>query len=161
MIENKNTGISIKEGDIAPDFELSSDDGREVKLSDYRGKKVVLYFYPMDDSPGCTTEAVNIRDAWQEFVKRDVAVLGISSDDIPSHQAFKECYVLPFTLLSDPEHVVCDQYGTWGMNNKAARSTFLIDETGRVLKVWALVDPAEHARWLLEEIDRQFADNEA
>jgi peroxiredoxin Q/BCP len=149
-----NTTSRIKEGDIAPDFELIADDGRQVKLSDYRGKTVALYFYPKDDTPGCTTEAVNIRDAWQEFVKRDVVVLGISSDDISSHRAFKECYALPFALLSDPQHVVCDEYGTWGVDNRATRSTFLIAETGRVLKIWALVDPAEHARWLLKEIEK-------
>lgn len=146
--------ITIKEGDIAPDFELMADDGRQVKLSDYRGKTVALYFYPMDNTPGCTTEAINIRDAWQEFVKRDVVVLGVSSDDVTSHKAFKECYALPFTLLSDPEHIVCDQYGTWGMDSKATRSTFLVDGSGRVLKIWALVDPAAHAKWLLEQLDK-------
>jgi peroxiredoxin Q/BCP len=152
-----NATIRIKEGDLAPDFELIADDGSQVRLSDYRGKTVALYFYPMDGTPGCTTEAVNIRDAWGEFVKHDVVVLGVSSDDIASHRDFKECYQLPFKLLSDPQHVVCDSYGTWGMDNRATRSTFLIAESGRVLKVWALVDPAEHARWLLEELDRQLA----
>jgi len=147
--------IGIKEGDVAPDFGLTADDGRHVKLSDYRGKLVVLYFYPMDGTPGCTTEAVNIRDAWQEFTKRDVVVLGASSDDVTSHQAFKECYQLPFTLLSDPQHVVCDSYGTWGMGDKAMRTTFLISGSGHVLKIWPLVDPAEHAKWLLKEIDKQ------
>ncbi|MGD0272282.1 MAG: redoxin domain-containing protein [Gaiellaceae bacterium] len=155
---NTKPTISIKEGDIAPDFELTADDGRQVKLSDYRGKTVALYFYPMDNTPGCTTEAVDIRDAWREFVKRDVVVLGVSSDDVTSHRAFKECYELPFTLLSDPEHVVCDKYGTWGMDNKATRSTFLIAGSGRVLKIWALVDPAEHAKWLLKQLDEQLAD---
>lgn len=153
ITENKT--ISIKEGDIAPEFELIADNESTIKLSDYRGKKVVLYFYPMDDTPGCTTEAVNIRDAWEEFTKRDAVVLGVSSDDVVSHRAFKECYALPFKLLSDPQHVVCDLYGTWGMNNKATRSTFLISDSGKVLKIWALVDPAEHAKWVLEELDKQ------
>ena len=158
MTENtENTAIRVNEGDIAPDFELLSDDGSQIKLSDYRGKTVVLYFYPMDDTPGCTTEAVNIRDAWGEFTKRDVVVLGVSSDDVTSHRAFKECYELPFTLLADPQHVVCDSYGTWGVNNKATRSTFLISDSGHVLKIWALVDPAEHAKWVLGELDKQLA----
>ncbi len=148
---------TIQEGDIAPDFELTADDGRQVKLSDFRGKTVALYFYPQDDTPGCTTEAVDIRNAWAEFVKRDVVVLGVSSDDIPSHQAFKECYALPFKLLSDPRHEVCEKYGTWGVNEKATRSTFLISGSGEVLKAWPLVDPAEHAKWLLAEIDKQLA----
>ncbi len=151
------SATKIREGELAPDFELTADDGRQVKLSDYRGKTIALYFYPADHTPGCTTEAVNIRDAWAEFVGRDVVVLGVSSDDIPSHQAFKECYALPFTLLSDPQHVVCDSYGTWGVNERALRSTFLISASGRVLKTWVLVDPAEHARWVLEEIDKQLA----
>ncbi|MGD0166010.1 MAG: peroxiredoxin [Gaiellaceae bacterium] len=152
---------NIKEGDIAPDFELTADDGRKVKLSDYRGKTVALYFYPMDDTPGCTTEATGIRDAWKEFIRRDVVVLGISSDDVDSHRAFKECYLLPFTLLADPQHTVCEQYGTWGMGDRAMRTTFLIAPSGRVLKIWELVNPAEHAKWLLKEIDKTVSVNSA
>lgn len=152
-----NATNTTKEGDIAPEFELLDDRGNQVRLSDYRGETVILYFYPMDKTPGCTTEAINIRDAWKEFVDRDVAVLGISTDDVESHRDFKECYQLPFKLLADPEHVVCERYGTQGAGNMATRTTFLIDETGRVLKIWTLVDPAEHARWLLDEIDRQYA----
>jgi peroxiredoxin Q/BCP len=148
----------VREGDTAPDFELEADDGRTARLSDYRGKMVALYFYPKDRTPGCTTEAVGIRDAWHEFLERGVVVLGVSSDDVESHRDFKECYQLPFTLLSDPRHEVCEEYGTWGMGDMAKRSTFLISGSGLVLKVWELVDPAEHARWLLKEIDRQLAD---
>lgn len=157
MTETTVVKTHIKKGDIAPDFALVADDGRQVHLSDFKGRAIALYFYPMDHTPGCITEAVGIRDAWAGFMSRDVVVLGVSSDDIPSHRDFKECYLLPFTLLSDPEHVVCDLYGTWGLGDKATRTTFLIDEEGRVLNVWELVDPTRHAKWLLGEVDKHLA----
>ena len=104
----------IEEGKPAPDFELATDTGERVKLSDFRGKPVVLYFYPKDDTPGCTVEACGFRDAYSEFEQRGAVVLGVSPDDEASHVKFKEKYSLPFTLLADPEHRVADEYGVWG-----------------------------------------------
>ena len=155
MTEAEENTRVFAEGDVAPDFELLADDGEPIKLSDYKGKTVALYFYPMDDTPGCTTEAVGIRDAWGEFIKRDVIVLGVSSDGIDSHREFKSCYELPFKLLSDPMHVGCDRYGTWGIDGRAMRTTFLISPSGRVIKTWRLVDPTKHAKWLLAEVNKQ------
>ena len=114
----------VSEGNPAPDFELASDTGERVKLSDFRGKPVVLYFYPKDDTPGCTVEASGFRDAYSEFEQRGVVVLGVSPDDEASHAKFKEKYSLPFTLLADPEHEVADQYGVWG-EKKYAGKTYL------------------------------------
>jgi peroxiredoxin Q/BCP len=101
----------IEEGKPAPDFELAADTGERVKLSDFRGKPVVLYFYPKDDTPGCTVEACGFRDAYSEFEQRGAVVLGVSPDDESSHTKFKQKYSLPFTLLADPEHHVADEYG--------------------------------------------------
>ena len=142
----------IAEGQEAPDFELTSDAGETVKLSDLRGKPVVLYFYPKDDTPGCTTQACGIRDVYSDFRERGAVVLGVSPDDEASHVKFKEKYSLPFTLLADPEHEVAEKYGVWGekkfMGKKymgVSRSTFVIDESGRVKKVFEKVTPATHA----------------
>ena len=149
----------IAEGEMAPDFELESDGGESVRLSDYRGKPVILYFYPKDNTPGCTKEACDIRDAWGEFERRGAVVLGISADSVSSHERFKEKYRLPFTLLSDPEHEVIERYGAWKPKRLAGksflgivRSTFLIDAEGKVAKVWPKVDPAKHADWVLAEL---------
>ena len=103
----------VEEGKPAPDFELTSDSGEQVKLSDLRGKPVVLYFYPKDDTPGCTTQACAIRDSYDDFTERGAVVLGVSPDSETSHVKFKEKYGLPFTLLADPEHKVAEEYGTW------------------------------------------------
>ena len=142
----------IEEGKPAPDFELSTDTGERVKLSDYRGQPVVLYFYPKDDTPGCTVEACGFRDSYTDFEKRGAVVLGVSPDDEPSHVKFKEKYSLPFTLLADPEHKVSDQYGVWGEKNYAGkmywgvqRSTFVIGEDGTVKRVMHKVKPDTHA----------------
>jgi len=149
----------IAEGEMAPDFELETDSGESVRLSDYRGKPVVLYFYPKDNTPGCTKEACAIRDAWSEFERRGAAVLGVSADSVSSHERFKTKYRLPFTLLSDPEHEVIERYGAWKPKRLAGksffgivRSTFLIDAEGKVAKVWPKVDPAKHADWVLAEL---------
>jgi len=149
----------IAEGEMAPDFELETDSGESVRLSDYRGKPVVLYFYPKDNTPGCTKEACAIRDAWSEFERRGAVVLGVSADSVSSHERFKTKYRLPFTLLSDPEHEVIERYGAWKPKRLAGksffgivRSTFLIDAEGRVAKVWPKVDPAKHADWVLAEL---------
>ena len=142
----------IAEGQEAPDFELTSDAGETVKLSALRGKPVVLYFYPKDDTPGCTTQACGIRDAYGEFERAGAIVLGVSPDNERSHVKFRQKYELPFTLLADTEHAVADRYGVWGekkfMGKKymgVSRSTFVIDESGRVTKVFEKVTPATHA----------------
>jgi peroxiredoxin Q/BCP len=142
----------IEEGKPAPDFELQSDSGDTVKLSELRGKPVVLYFYPKDDTPGCTTQACGIRDAYGEFEQAGAVVLGVSPDDEASHVKFKEKYELPFTLLADTDHEVAEEYGVWGEKTFAGRTylgvsrwTFVIDEDGNVKKVFPNVKPAEHA----------------
>ena len=141
----------VEEGKPAPDFELATDSGESVKLSDFRGKPVVLYFYPKDDTPGCTTQACGIRDSYGEFKKAGAVVLGVSPDDEKSHVKFKEKYELPFTLLADPEHEVAEQYGTWVEKKNfgkeywgVERSTFLIDSKGNVAKVMRRVKPDSH-----------------
>jgi thioredoxin-dependent peroxiredoxin len=141
----------IEEGKPAPDFELSTDSGERVKLSDFRGKPVVLYFYPKDDTPGCTVEACGFRDAYSEFEQRGAVVLGVSPDDEASHTKFKTKHSLPFTLLADPEHEVADEYGVWGEKKYAGktywgvnRSTFVIDAEGNVAKVMHNVKPDGH-----------------
>ena len=120
----------IAEGEMAPDFELETDSGESVRLSDYRGKPVVLYFYPKDNTPGCTKEACAIRDAWSEFERRGAVVLGVSADSVSSHERFKTKYRLPFTLLSDPEHEVIERYGAWKPKRLAGKSFFGIDQEG-------------------------------
>jgi thioredoxin-dependent peroxiredoxin len=142
----------VEEGKKAPDFELATDDGSTVKLSDLRGKQVVLYFYPKDDTPGCTAQACGIRDVYGEFERAGAVVLGVSPDDERSHVKFKEKYELPFTLLADTDHGVAEQYGVWGEKRYKGktymgvkRSTFVIDEDGNVKKVMHDVKPATHA----------------
>ena len=142
----------LAEGDPAPDFVLTSGSGDPVRLSDFRGKPVVLYFYPKDDTPGCTTQACGIRDAYGEFERAGAVVLGISPDGERSHVKFKDKYELPFTLLADTEHSVAEQYGVWGEKSFAgkkymgvSRSTFVIDADGNVKSVMHDVKPASHA----------------
>ena len=142
----------VEEGKPAPDFTLTSDTGDEITLSSLRGSPVVLYFYPKDDTPGCTTQACGIRDAYGAFEDAGAVVLGVSPDDEASHVKFKSKYELPFTLLADTEHEVAEQYGVWGEKTFAGRkymgvirSTFVIDEDGNVKKVFPNVKPAEHA----------------
>jgi peroxiredoxin Q/BCP len=142
----------IEEGKPAPDFELTSDSGESVKLSELRGKPVVLYFYPKDDTPGCTTQACGIRDAYGDFERAGAVVLGVSPDDELSHVKFRKKYELPFTLLADTDHAVADDYGVWTEKSFAgkkymgvSRSTFVIDREGNVKKVLHDVKPATHA----------------
>ena len=149
----------VAEGDYAPDFQLETDSGESVRLSDFRGKHVVLYFYPKDDTPGCTKEACGIRDAWRDFASRGAVVLGVSPDSVSSHTRFKARYSLPFTLLADPEHKVAELYGAWRkkkiygkLSLGIIRSTFLIAPDGKIAKVWPKVDPAKHADWVLAEL---------
>ena len=142
----------IEEGKPAPDFELQSDSGESVKLSDLRGKQVVLYFYPKDDTPGCTTQACGIRDAYGEFKRAGAVVLGVSPDDERSHLKFRKKFDLPFTLLADADHHVAEEYGVWAEKKYKGRtymgidrSTFVIDEDGNIKKVMHKVKPDTHA----------------
>jgi thioredoxin-dependent peroxiredoxin len=149
----------VEEGKPAPDFELTSDKGERVKLSDFRGQPVVLYFYPKDDTPGCTKQACGIRDEYSRFQERGAVVLGVSPDDEASHVKFRDKYQLPFTLLADPEHEVAESYGVWGERNFAGkkymginRSTFVIDADGNVAKALYGVKPDGHAERVLEAL---------
>ena len=142
----------IEEGKPAPNFELTSDSGETVTLAGLRGKPVVLYFYPKDDTPGCTTQACGIRDAYGEFERAGAVVLGISPDSEKSHVKFKDKHGLPFTLLSDTDHAVAEQYGVWGEKKFMGRTylgvkrwTFVIGDDGTVKKVLPDVKPATHA----------------
>jgi peroxiredoxin Q/BCP len=142
----------IEEGAPAPDFTLVSDSGERVTLSQFRGWPVVLYFYPRDDTPGCTAQASGIRDVWGELQRKGAVVLGVSPDSPRKHAKFREKYTLPFALLSDEAHEVAEKYGTWvekSMYGKTymgmERSTFMIDADGKVVKVMRKVKPAEHA----------------
>ena len=142
----------VEEGKPAPDFELASDSGEPVRLSSLRGKPVVLYFYPKDDTPGCTTQACGIRDVYVDFRERGAVVLGVSPDDEASHVKFKQKYSLPFTLLVDPGHEVAEEYGVWKERNMYGkksmgieRSTFVIDAEGNVVKSMRRVKPDTHA----------------
>jgi thioredoxin-dependent peroxiredoxin len=147
------------EGELAPDFELPADDGSTVKLSNLRGKKVILYFYPKDNTPGCTTQACDLRDRIQEFDARGAVVYGISADDVKSHVKFRDKYDLPFRLLADVGHKVADQYGVWVQKNMLGkkymgieRTSFVIDEQGRLAKVLPKVKPAEHVDQVLQTL---------
>lgn len=142
----------LKEGDAAPDFSTKDERGLPVRLSDLRGQRVVLYFYPKDDTPGCTKEACSFRDNFQEFKDAGIRVLGVSLDAEDSHQAFISKYNLPFTLLSDTDHSVSDAYGVYGEQSwgdkkfmGVARKTFLIDEEGKIKKVFDKVNVEQHA----------------
>ena len=142
----------IKEGDAAPDFTARDAEGNEVKLSDLRGQKVVLYFYPKDDTPGCTKEACSFRDAHDVYGEKGIKVLGVSLDDEASHRKFASKYELPFTLLADTDHSISDAYGVYGEKNYmgktymgVSRKTFLIDEEGNVKKVFDKVNVEQHA----------------
>ena len=143
----------VEEGKPAPDFELESDSGETVRLSDLRGKPVVLYFYPKDDTPGCTMQACGIRDAWGEFQRAGAEVFGISADSQASHERFKSKYSLPFTLLADPEHTLGEPYGV-AQEGKSSyeRSTFVIDAEGNVAKIMRRVNPDRHADAVLEAL---------
>ncbi|HVG39715.1 MAG TPA: thioredoxin-dependent thiol peroxidase [Pyrinomonadaceae bacterium] len=151
----------LKQGDVAPDFTTRDAEGREVSLRDFHGQNVVLYFYPKDDTPGCTKEACSFRDADAEYASHGIKVLGVSLDDEASHQAFASKYKLPFTLLADTDHSVSDLYGvygeqTWGDKKfmGVARKTFLIDKEGRIKKVFDKVNVEQHSDEVLAEFQR-------
>jgi len=142
----------VAEGLPAPIFSLPDQDGNTHTLSDYKGKKVLLYFYPKDDTPGCTTEACNFRDGYVDFQSKGLVILGVSADSVEKHKKFAEKYSLPFPLLSDEDHTVCEAYGVWGEKNfmgrrymGISRQSFLIDEEGNIGKVYEKVKPKEHA----------------
>ena len=135
-------------GDIAPEFKALTDQGDSVKLSDFRGQRVILYFYPKDDTSGCTTQACNFRDSYAEIQEKNGLVLGVSPDGVASHQKFKSKYDLPFTLLVDEDHAIAEAYGTWGEKSMygrtymgVIRSQIIIDEEGRIIDVQYKITP--------------------
>lgn len=145
-----------EEGDLAPDFELEADDGSTVRLADFRGRKVVLYFYPKDDTPGCTIEACEFRDAVERIDEGGAVVLGVSPDPVESHRKFKDKYSLNFPLLADTEHAVAEAYGVWKRKSMfgrkywgVERSTFVIDGEGRIERAMRKVSVKGHAREVL------------
>ncbi|MCX6060054.1 MAG: thioredoxin-dependent thiol peroxidase [Chloroflexi bacterium] len=151
--------MSIQSGNPAPEFEMLDDTNILRKLSDYRGKNVVLYFYPKDDTPGCTKEACNFRDDYSAYENADVVVLGVSPDSVASHIKFKKKFQLQFPLLVDEGHKVCDLYGVWGPKKfmgkeyvGVLRTTFLIDADGNIKRVFENVRPAEHSAELLADL---------
>ena len=148
--------MPLKTGLTAPDLELDDEHGKKHKLSDYRGETVVLYFYPKDDTPGCIKEACNFRDDYSAYQQAGVVILGVSPDSPESHTKFITKYELPFTLLADEGHKVCDAYGVWGPKKFMGReyegvhrTTFLIDRAGKISKVFEKVKPAEHSAEIL------------
>jgi len=147
----------VKEGTTAPAFKTKDDNGEDVSLKDFKGQKVVLYFYPKDDTPGCTKEACSFRDAYSKFKKQGIKLLGVSPDSEASHQKFITKYKLPFTLLADRDHAIAEAYGVWGEKKfmgrtymGVLRTTFLIDEKGKIKKVFEKVKPEDHATEVLE-----------
>jgi len=149
----------VEEGKPAPAFTLRSDSGEDVSLASLRGRPVVLYFYPKDDTPGCTAQACGIRDVYGELQREGAVVLGVSPDDERSHVKFKEKYDLPFTLLADPDHAVAEEYGVWGEKKYMGRtymgvnrSTFVIDADGTVKRVMHKVKPDTHADEVLQAL---------
>jgi thioredoxin-dependent peroxiredoxin len=147
----------IEENDIAPDFSTKNQDNKDIKLSDYRGQKVVLYFYPKDDTPGCTKEACSFRDADDVYSQKNIKVFGVSTDSEKSHQKFISKYSLPFDLLADTEKEIVTAYGVYGEKSMYGkkymginRTTFLIDEQGKVVKVFKKINVSEHASEVLE-----------
>jgi len=149
----------LMEGAKAPVFKGKDQDGKWVSLEDYRGKKVILYFYPKDDTPGCTAEACNLRDNYEDLLARGFAILGVSPDDENSHDKFKAKFELPFSLIADPETKIIKAYGVWGekelFGNKymgVLRTTYVIDEKGNILKVINKVNTDDHTRQILDEI---------
>jgi len=146
-----------KEGALAPNFSAKDAEGNTVRLKDLRGQKIVLYFYPRDDTPGCTKEACSFRDAFADFRKNKIKVLGVSTDNEASHQKFAAKYKLPFTLVADPDHAIADAYEVYGEKKFMGRTymgvkrmTFLIDEKGKIKKVFEKVKPENHAEEVLE-----------
>jgi Peroxiredoxin len=146
----------LSENSVAPDFSLADETGQVHRLSEYKGKNVLLYFYPKDDTPGCTTEACNFRDDYSAYEKAGVVILGVSADSVASHAKFKAKYHLPFNLLADVDHAVCEQYGVWGRKKMMGkeydgifRTSYLVGLDGKIKKVFAEVKPAGHSQEVL------------
>jgi peroxiredoxin Q/BCP len=151
--------LKLKEGDVAPVFTVSTNGGGKISLTDFKGKNVILYFYPRDDTPGCTKEACAFRDHFADFKKKGAVVLGVSIDPVKSHDKFVEKFKLPFTLLADEDKKIVEAYGVWGQKSFMGRKymgthrvTFLIGPDGRIKKIWPEVKPAEHAAEVLAAI---------
>jgi len=149
----------LQTGDAAPDFTAADQDGNDVSLKDFRGRKVVLYFYPKDDTPGCTKEACSFRDGWAAFRRKKIAVLGVSADDEKRHKKFAQKYGLPFPLLADTDRRILKAYKVWGEKSLYGRKymgihrvTYLIDERGKIAAVWPKVKPDGHAEEILDGI---------
>lgn len=160
----KGGTILVQVGEIVPDFTLASTEGKEVSLSDFRGKNVVLYFYPKDNTPGCTTESCDFRDAYEQFQNLNTVILGVSRDSIKSHDKFIEKYQLPFALLSDPDAKVCEQFGVYKektMFGKKAmgieRSTFVLDQEGKLVQEYRKVKVKDHVQEALRFVEEHLA----
>jgi peroxiredoxin Q/BCP len=148
--------MPIKQGNPAPDFELCDETGSIRRLVEFRGKPLVLYFYPKDDTPGCTAEACNFRDDYSAYIKAEVTLLGVSPDSVISHSKFKEKYNLPFPLLADEDHKVCELYQVWAKKKfmgreymGVLRTTFVVDAAGQIIRVFENVKPADHSAEVL------------
>lgn len=149
----------ITKGEKAPEFELMDSEGNLHRLSDYKGQTIVVYFYPKDDTPGCTKEACSFRDTYADFRKAGVEIIGISPDTVNSHAKFTGKYDLPFILLSDPDHEVCEAYGVWGLKKSFGReyegvyrTTFIIGPEGEIKRVFENVRPSDHSQEVLETL---------
>jgi len=152
--------MPVSAGNPAPDFELLDDTGNLLRLKDYRGRPVILYFYPADDTSGCTKEACNFRDDYSAYQKSGVTILGVSPDSVKSHGKFKQKYQLPFPLLADEGHKICNAYGVWGPKKLMGRdyegvlrTTFLIDKNGSIAHVFENVRPSEHSAEVLKKLN--------
>ena len=155
----KELELKLKEGDVAPEFTVATNGGGKISLADFRGKQVVLYFYPRDDTPGCTKEACSFRDNFAALKKKGAVVLGVSPDAVKSHDKFVEKFSLPFALLADDEKKIVNAYGVWGEKSFMGRKylgvhrvTFLIGAEGRIRKIWPKVKPEEHVAEVLEAL---------
>ena len=150
--------MTLQVGDPAPDFTANDQDGQPVSLHDFKGKKLVLYFYPKDDTPGCTAQACDLRDNYERMLAQGYAVVGVSVDDEKSHQKFIKKFDLPFPLLADTEHAVVEAYGVWGEKKNygrtylgTIRTTFVLDEEGKIEDIISKVDTKEHANQILNQ----------
>ena len=155
----KEAELKLKEGEAAPSFSAQTSGGKSISLADFKGKKVILYFYPRDDTPGCTKEACAFRDHFAEFQKRGAVVLGVSTDSVKSHDKFAGKFKLPFPLLADEEKKIVEAYGVWGEKSFMGRKylgtnrvTFLIGEDGKIQRIWPKVKPEEHPAEILADL---------
>ena len=153
--------MSLKTGVKAPTFKLKNQDAKNISLKDFKGKNIILYFYPKDNTSGCTKEACNFRDDYSDYSNAGVVILGVSPDTSAKHTKFKQKYDLPFTLLADTDHRVCELYGVWGRKkfmgreyDGVFRTTFLIDSNGKIVKVFEKVRPADHSTEVLEALGK-------